>query len=77
MKMIIDWDTVVAMSEEIYSGNSLRTKRKMVDLDVLYSICERFNCGECFYRHAWLNSICIKNGLHTCPVPKIEIVEKE
>lgn len=47
MKMIIDWDTVVAMYEEIDSGDSLGTKKKMIDLDVLYSIGEKLiECRE-------------------------------
>lgn len=47
MKMIIDWDTVIAMSEEIDVGDSLGTKKKMVDLDVLYSIGKRLvECRE-------------------------------
>ena len=47
MKMVIDLDTVVAMAEEIDSGDSLGTKKKMVDLDVLYSIGEKLiECRE-------------------------------
>lgn len=53
MKMIIDWDTVIAMSEEIDSGNSLGTKKKMIDLDDLYSIGEKIieYCGPREYKY--------------------------
>ena len=47
MKMIIDWDTVIAMSEEIDVGDSLGTKKKIIDLDDLYSIGKRLiECRE-------------------------------
>lgn len=47
MKMIVDWDTVVAMSEEIDNGDSLGTKKKMIDLETLYSIGKRLiECHE-------------------------------
>lgn len=49
MKMIIDWDKVVAMSEEIDSGDSgsLGTKKRIIDLDDLYSIGKKLiKCRE-------------------------------
>lgn len=48
MKMIIDWDTVVAMAKEVVDpSDSLGIKKKMVDLDDLYSIGKKLvECRE-------------------------------